>query len=101
MNRTKLRARRASARGCHVHRRASWPIYATDLRKWDVFVEAESILGPRDLSLTYRQAVALAYSIAMAKRQRLVASAEWRASPQEIEALTNWAEDELAGGTYL
>lgn len=41
-------------------------------QSWDVYVEGEGSLGPRDLALSRRQAVALAYAVSVAKRQDVV-----------------------------
>lgn len=72
MNRLKRRARQAATKGCFAFKRSSWPAYSESLARWDVYVEPEGPLGPRDLKLTRRQAVYLAYAIGMAKRPRLV-----------------------------
>lgn len=37
----------------------------------DVFVDAEWALGPRDLTLTKREAIHLAYAISVSKKQRI------------------------------
>lgn len=65
MSRLQILRARARTRGCHVLHSMD------DLTAYDVYVESESILGPRDLSLTYRQAVHLAYQISIAKHQKL------------------------------
>ena len=68
MNRLNRRIRQAASRGCYVIQRRSWPIYTENLNQWDVYVESECMLGPRDLKLSKRQAVALAYAIGVSKR---------------------------------
>lgn len=75
MNRLVRRARQAAAKGCHAFRRGSWPIYNSTTDKWDVYVEREGLLGPRDLSLSKREAVALAYSISVRRQPKLVITA--------------------------
>lgn len=72
MNRLNRRARKAAAKGCHAFPRGSWPIYQSELDRWDVYIEREGLLGPRGLALSKRQAVALAYSISVAKRPSFV-----------------------------
>lgn len=71
MNRLKRRARRAAMKGCYVFKRGSSPLYSDSLDRWDVYVESEGPLGPRDLKLTRRQAIGVAYAISVAKRPRL------------------------------
>jgi hypothetical protein len=58
MTRLRLLRQRAARRG--VYLLAAYP----DTSKFDVFAESESILGPRGLSLSKRQAVLLAAQIA-------------------------------------
>lgn len=72
MNRVERRKRQAAAKGCHAFRRGSWPIYENNLDRWDVYVEAEGPLGPRDLSMSKREAIALAYAISKSARPELV-----------------------------
>ncbi len=62
---SKLQRRRQAAA-----RRGSFAYRGGD-GDWDVIVDSEWALGPRCLSLTRRQAIALAYSIAVSKRQKL------------------------------
>lgn len=40
-------------------------------RVWDVYVDVESILGPRMLRITKRQAIHLAHAICISKRHKL------------------------------
>ena len=71
---SKLQQKRqfAAARGCFIHRRSiSVGYYQTSLDKWDVYIESEGPLGPRDLALTRREAIAMAYRISICKHQKL------------------------------
>jgi len=65
MNRLQQRRRRAAARGCFAYRRC-------DGAGWDVFVNAEGLLGPRGLVLSRRQAVGLAYAISLSAKPKVV-----------------------------
>lgn len=66
MSRLKRRIQQARRRGCYV---IQWPGHLS----FDVYVEGEWC--PRNLVATKRQAVALAYRISVAKRQKLVITA--------------------------
>jgi len=72
---SRLTRRRQAAARRDVHAfRAFDP---TDYREtarlphWDVFVGSEWMLGPRELKLTKREAIAFAYQIAVSKRFKL------------------------------
>ncbi len=65
MSKLKLKQAKALQRGCHVIRH-----YQS--KKWDVYVEAESLFGPRDLELTKRQAVNLAYAICISRKMKII-----------------------------
>lgn len=72
MSRLKKRQRQAAQRGNHIWLRGSLPgFYATEHTKYDVYVEAETSLGPRGLSLTKREAIAMAYQIGISAKQKL------------------------------
>jgi len=71
MSKVRRKAKSASRKGCIAFRRGSWPIFKTDLDKWDVYVEREGPYGPRNLTLTKRQAVALAYAISVSPSSNL------------------------------
>jgi hypothetical protein len=64
------RLQSAARRECFAFRRGVYGVVDCP-QKWDVYVEAEGPIGPRGLSLTKRQAVALAYSIAVSKRYEI------------------------------
>ncbi|KAF1003944.1 MAG: hypothetical protein GAK28_04407 [Luteibacter sp.] len=69
MSRLNRRRKQAAARGVHVIR---WP----NGGPWDVFVETETLLGPRGVTRTKREAVNFAYCIAQHGRgPALIASA--------------------------
>jgi hypothetical protein len=72
MSKIKRKASSASRKGCIAFRRGSWPIYSSELYKWDVYVESEGQFGPRGLALTKRQAIAMAYSISVSPTPKLV-----------------------------
>ncbi|QOR55754.1 MAG: hypothetical protein YHS30scaffold667_50 [Phage 65_10] len=61
MSRLKRRMRQAAARGVYVFRWA-------DDGKWDVYVEAETLLGPRGVTHTKRASINFAYRIAVSRR---------------------------------
>ena len=67
MSRLQRRRQQARARDVFAYQR-------TDDKTWDVFVDSEWILGPRDLHLTKRDAVNLAYRIAVAPVPKLLVS---------------------------
>lgn len=56
MSQLEKRRRQAARKGVHVIRWHNGP--------WDVFVEAETLLGPRGVTRTKREAVNFAYRIA-------------------------------------
>lgn len=62
MSQIQKRRRQAARLGVHVIR---WP----DSGDWDVFVESETLLGPRGVTRQKRDAVNFAYRIAMTYRR--------------------------------
>ena len=60
MSRLNRRRKQAAARGVHVIRWPNGP--------WDVFVESETLLGPRGVTRTQREAAHFAYRIAQSGR---------------------------------
>lgn len=73
MSRLKRKLRSAARRECFAFRRGAfgYPDGISRPKEWDVYVESEGPLGPRGLVLTKRQAVALAYAIAVSKRHEI------------------------------
>lgn len=70
-SRIQRRKQAAARKEVYVYFRGSVPkFYVTQLDKYDVYVEDER--GFRDLALTYRQAVALAYSISISKKHDVI-----------------------------
>lgn len=64
MSRLQRRRQSAAKRGSYAYRRP-------DGAGWDVVVDSEWALGPRGLSLTRRQAIAIAYSIGVSAKPRM------------------------------
>lgn len=73
MNKSQRRIRQAQSRGVHILSRGNYPesFYTEHRDKFDIYIEAEGMLGPRDLALTKRQAANLAYHISVAKRNKI------------------------------
>lgn len=65
MSQLQKRRRQAARKGVHVIR---WPSSG----QWDVFVESETLLGPRGVTRNKRDSVNLAYRIAVAAHQPLI-----------------------------
>lgn len=61
---------RLQRRKARCIRQKVWP-FKVEGRVWDVFVNAEMILGPRMLRITKRQAIHLAHAICISKRHKL------------------------------
>lgn len=68
MNRLQKIKSRAHRVGCHAIPAHQHP------GLWDVYVEAEGPLGPRGLAIGKREAVRLAHSISISKKQKLTVS---------------------------
>lgn len=73
MSKFQRRIRQAELRGVHILPRGNCPdsFYKDHRDKFDIYVESEGMLGPRDLALTKRQAANLAYQISVAKRSKI------------------------------
>lgn len=73
MSKFQRRIRQAESRGVHILHRGNCPdsFYKDHRDKFDIYVESEGMLGPRDLALTKRQAANLAYQISVAKRSKI------------------------------
>lgn len=73
MNRLKKRIRQAQRRGVYFLARGNCPMdfYPTHRDKFDIYVESEGMLGPRELALTKRQAIATAYRISVSKKPKV------------------------------
>ncbi len=78
MSKWKRRKQAAARRGVHAYRafdlldRAGY----ARLPHWDVYVESEWILGPRELKLSRREAVNFAYRISVAKKFKITVTPE-------------------------
>lgn len=76
-SRLKRKQQRAHRMKVYAFRIAGWkPWHPGNPNKWDVFMDSESILGPRMLELTRRQAVDLAHRNTISKRQVLTITTE-------------------------
>ena len=63
MSRVKRKIQRAARLGVYVYKNSSG--------LWDIFVEKETILGPRELSWKRREAVNFAHKITLAEKIKL------------------------------